>query len=145
MTEADEVLRISDRFYILSTSARIDDRTRVLKHGDAFAVFDRFGHVEGAGTGELGVYGIYNRDTRHLSRFRLRLAGSRPPAAPELRREGRQRLPDGGPHEFDITGDGVSVRAAASTCSARCASGTAPATSASGSTTAASSPSSCRS
>ena len=54
-TEADEVLRISDRFYILSTSARIDDRTRVLKHGDAFAVFDRFGDVQGAGTGELGV------------------------------------------------------------------------------------------
>jgi hypothetical protein len=32
--DADEVLRISDRFYILTTSARIDDRTRVLKYGD---------------------------------------------------------------------------------------------------------------
>jgi glycogen debranching enzyme len=78
MKDMDEVLQISDRFYILSTSARIDDRTRVLKHGDTFAVFDRFGDVEGSGSGELGIYGIYDHDTRYLSRFRLRLAGGRP-------------------------------------------------------------------
>src|SRR6188472_672950 len=78
MRDTDEVLRISDRFYILSTSARIDDRTRVLKHGDTFAVFDRFGDVEGTSSGELGSYGLYDRDTRYLSRFRLRLAGGRP-------------------------------------------------------------------
>jgi glycogen debranching enzyme len=78
MTDPDEVLRISDRYYILSTSARIDDRTRVLKHGDTFAIFDRFGDVEGSGAGELGIYGVYHRDTRHLSRYRLRLAGGRP-------------------------------------------------------------------
>ncbi|HEU5180534.1 MAG TPA: amylo-alpha-1,6-glucosidase [Candidatus Polarisedimenticolia bacterium] len=75
---ADEVLQISDSFYILSTSARIDDRTRVLKHGDTFAVFDRFGDVEETGTGVLGVFGMYDHDTRFLSRFRLRLAGTRP-------------------------------------------------------------------
>jgi glycogen debranching enzyme len=78
MMDADEVLRISDRFYILSTSARIDDRTRVLKHGNTFAIFDRFGDVEGTGIGDLGIYGMYDRDTRHLSRFRLRLGGGRP-------------------------------------------------------------------
>jgi glycogen debranching enzyme len=78
MMDTDEVLRISDRYYILSTSARIDDRTRVLKHGDAFAVFDRFGDVENSGPAQLGIYGIYLHDTRHLSRFRLRLAGVRP-------------------------------------------------------------------
>ncbi|HET8690749.1 MAG TPA: amylo-alpha-1,6-glucosidase [Steroidobacteraceae bacterium] len=76
--EADEVLRISDRYYILATSARIDDRTRVLKHGDLFAVFDRFGDVENAGSGGPGIYGLYERDTRHLSRLRLRLADGRP-------------------------------------------------------------------
>jgi len=76
--ETDEILRVSDRFYILSTSARIDDRTRVLKHNDTFAVFDRFGDVEGSGAGELGIYGLYDRDTRYLSRFRLRIAGGRP-------------------------------------------------------------------
>jgi glycogen debranching enzyme len=78
MTDTDEVLRISDRYYILATSARIDDRTRVLKHGDTFAIFDRFGDVEGSGAGVPGIYGIYHRDTRHLSRFRLRLADGRP-------------------------------------------------------------------
>jgi glycogen debranching enzyme len=76
--ETDEILRVSDRYYILSTSARIDDRTRVLKHGDTFAVFDRFGDVEGSGVGELGIYGLYDSDTRYLSRFRLRIAGGRP-------------------------------------------------------------------
>ena len=75
---ADEVLQISDSFYILSTAARIDDRTRVLKHGDTFAVFDRFGDVEETGTGVLGIYGMYDHDTRFLSRYRLRLAGTRP-------------------------------------------------------------------
>jgi len=71
----DEVVRIHDQFYILSTSARIDDRTRVLKHGDTFAVFDRFGDIEAFGPGELG---IYHQDTRHLSRLTLRLATKRP-------------------------------------------------------------------
>ena len=78
MMDTDEILRVSDRFYILSTSARIDDRTHVLKHGDAFAVFDRFGDVESTVVGGPGIFGLYNLDTRHLSRFRLRLAGGRP-------------------------------------------------------------------
>ncbi|MGH6884495.1 MAG: glycogen debranching N-terminal domain-containing protein, partial [Geminicoccales bacterium] len=76
--DTDEILRVSDRYYILSTSARIDDRTHVLKHGDTFAVFDRFGDVESTVAGGLGIFGLYNLDTRHLSRFRLRLAGGRP-------------------------------------------------------------------
>ena len=65
----------SDQFYIFSTSARTDDRTRVMKHGDTFAVFDRFGDIEQIGTGELGVY---DHDTRILSRLSLRLDGHRP-------------------------------------------------------------------
>jgi glycogen debranching enzyme len=71
----DDVVRVRDDFYILSSSARIDDRTRVLKHGDTFAVFDRFGDVEQVGTGE---HGIYHLDTRFLSRFVLRLEEKRP-------------------------------------------------------------------
>jgi glycogen debranching enzyme len=64
-----------DQFYILSSSAHIDDRTRVMKHGDTFAVFDRFGDIEPIGNGELG---IYDHDTRILSRLGLRLDGRRP-------------------------------------------------------------------
>ena len=73
MTE--EFIYIHDNFYIHSTSAHIDDRTRVLKHGDTFGVFDRFGDIEVIGTGELG---IYHQDTRFLSRLNLRVEGARP-------------------------------------------------------------------
>jgi len=71
----DEVIRVQDDYYIHSTSPRIDDRTRVLKYGDSFAVFDRFGDMESFGTGELG---IYHQDTRFLSRLTLRLNMSVP-------------------------------------------------------------------
>ena len=72
---AEELIRVRNRFYILSTSGRVDDRTRVLKSGDTFAVFDRFGDIETLGPPELG---IYHRDTRFLSRLALRLEGQRP-------------------------------------------------------------------
>ena len=72
---AEEVISVSEDFYILSTSSRIDDRTRVLKQDDTFAVFDRFGDIEPFGTGELG---IYHRDTRFVSRLTLKLERGRP-------------------------------------------------------------------
>lgn len=72
---ADEVVRIRDDFYILSTSAWIDDRTRVLKDGDTFAIFDRFGDIEEFGA---GAFGIFHMDTRFLSRLVLRVEEKRP-------------------------------------------------------------------
>ena len=48
----DDAIRIAERWYVLATSSRTDDRTRVLKHGDTFGVFDRFGDVHPIGTGE---------------------------------------------------------------------------------------------
>ncbi|MBP7527166.1 MAG: amylo-alpha-1,6-glucosidase [Syntrophorhabdaceae bacterium] len=72
---AEEVIPVSEHFYILSTSPLIDDRTTVLKHGDTFAVFDRYGDVEKFGAGELG---IYHQDTRFLSRLTLKLDSGRP-------------------------------------------------------------------
>ena len=72
---ADEAIRVSDQYYILATSARIDDRTRVLKHGDTFAVFDRFGDIDAFGP---AARGLYHQDTRFLSRFALRMEGQRP-------------------------------------------------------------------
>src|SRR5258708_9768929 len=72
---AREVIRIRNEFYIRSSSARVDVRTRVLKQGDTFAVFDRFGDVETFGTGELG---LFYQDTRFLSRLTLRLGKDRP-------------------------------------------------------------------
>src|SRR5437763_13973886 len=66
MTE--EVISVSEDFYVLSTSSRVDDRVRVLKHGDTFAIFDRFGDIERFGHGQLGVY---HQDTRFLYHFTL--------------------------------------------------------------------------
>src|SRR5438045_8873094 len=71
---AREVIRVRDAFYIRSSSSRIDVRTRVLKQGDTFAVFDRFGDIDTFGTGELG---IYYQDTRFLSRLTLKLRQDR--------------------------------------------------------------------
>ena len=72
---AEDVVRIEDGFYILATSSRVDDRTCVLKQGDAFAIFDRFGDIEEFGNGALG---LFHHDTRFLSKLVLKLAGERP-------------------------------------------------------------------
>jgi glycogen debranching enzyme len=71
----EEVVKLREHYYIVSTSSRIDDRTWVLKHGNTFAVFDRFGDIERFGSGELG---IYHRDTRFLSRLVLKIEKERP-------------------------------------------------------------------
>jgi glycogen debranching enzyme len=71
----DEVLEIQQAHYILATSSRADDRTRVLKEGETFAVFDRFGDIQPVGLGEQG---LYVNGTRFLSRLELRVGGRRP-------------------------------------------------------------------
>lgn len=71
----DEAILIRDQYYIRAGSARIDDRTQVLKNGDSFAVFDRFGDIDPLGPGQLG---LYHGDTRFLSRLVLRVEGRRP-------------------------------------------------------------------
>jgi hypothetical protein len=53
----------------------VDEQTRVLKQGDTFAVFDRFGDIQPAGLGEEG---IYHEGTRFLSRLRLLINERRP-------------------------------------------------------------------
>ena len=69
-----DIIRHQDQFYILATSSRVDDRTRVLKHGDTFAVFDRFGDIAPVGIGELG---LYHEGTRFVSRLGLLLGQER--------------------------------------------------------------------
>ena len=54
--------------------ASTDDRTRVLKHGDTFAVFDHSGQIKPGGLGEEG---LYHEGTRYLSCLILELDGSR--------------------------------------------------------------------
>ncbi len=71
----EELIRLQDEFYILASSSRIDDRTRVLKHDDTLAIFDRFGDIAPVGFGELG---LYHDGTRFLSRFGLTIGRHRP-------------------------------------------------------------------
>jgi glycogen debranching enzyme len=70
-----EAIRVGDRWYVLATSSRMDDPARVLKHGETFALFDRYGDMPRAGTGE---HGLYHQGTRFLSRHELRVDGLRP-------------------------------------------------------------------
>jgi glycogen debranching enzyme len=72
----EDVIRLRDQFYILASSSRIDDRTRVLKEGDTFAVFDRHGDIRNP-VG-LGEQGLYHEGTRFLSRLEVLLANDRP-------------------------------------------------------------------
>lgn len=70
-----EIIEVENRYYILATSSLADARTRVLKHGDSFAVFDNIGDVQPVGRGDQG---LFHKDTRHLSRLVLRFGSERP-------------------------------------------------------------------
>ncbi|HKE01335.1 MAG TPA: glycogen debranching N-terminal domain-containing protein, partial [Planctomycetota bacterium] len=71
----EEPARPHEHFYVLATSSRLDDRTRVLKQGETFAVFDRSGDMHPVGLGEQG---LFHRGTRHLHRLQLLLQRRKP-------------------------------------------------------------------
>ena len=98
--------------HILAAAGSAGERTRVLKHGDTFAVFDRYGDIEPGGLGEEG---LYHEGTRFLSCLRMELEVGRPfflgsticddndqlsvnLTNPTLIRDGRVRLPLGSLH-----------------------------------------------
>ena len=56
--------------HIVTTSNFADERSRVLKHGDTFAVFDHYGRIKPGGLGEEG---LYHDGTRFLSRLLMDL------------------------------------------------------------------------
>jgi glycogen debranching enzyme len=62
-------------YHILAASSPADEQTRVLKHGDTFAVFDSHGDVRPGGLGEEG---LYHEGMRFLSCLVLQLDGARP-------------------------------------------------------------------
>ncbi|MGH7581807.1 MAG: amylo-alpha-1,6-glucosidase [Gemmatimonadales bacterium] len=64
-----------DRFYIVAAEERNGDRSRVLKQGETFAVFDRHGDMRG---GDDPAHGIYCGGTRMVSRRELLLNGAPP-------------------------------------------------------------------
>lgn len=70
-----DIIQVDERWYVLATSSRADDRTRVLKHGDTFGLFDRYGDIHHLGNGEQG---LYHEGTRFLSHFELQVNEQRP-------------------------------------------------------------------
>ena len=70
-----DVIEVGQKFYISASSSLADDRTRVLLHGDTFAVFDRSGDIQPVG---MSQQGIFHNETRHLSRLELKICGERP-------------------------------------------------------------------
>ena len=71
----EEIIRVKDEYYIHATSALADDRSRVLKQGETFAIFDCRGDIQPIGRGEQG---IYHEGTRFLSRLEFLLGDQRP-------------------------------------------------------------------
>ncbi|HSE65520.1 MAG TPA: glycogen debranching N-terminal domain-containing protein, partial [Gemmatimonadales bacterium] len=59
-----EVIRWNDQFYILASSSLAANRVEVLKHGETFAVFDRYGDIHQV---IPGPQGLYHEGTRFLS------------------------------------------------------------------------------
>ncbi len=70
-----DVIEVDNQYYLLATSSLADDRSRVLKYGKTFGVFNRFGDIESLGLGEQG---IYHEGTRYLSRLVLKVGGESP-------------------------------------------------------------------
>jgi glycogen debranching enzyme len=62
-------------YHILAAASPADERTRVVKHGDTFAVFDHYGDIKPGGLGEEG---LYHEGTRYLSCLLLEMEGGRP-------------------------------------------------------------------
>ena len=73
--EVGPVESADDPFYIRTTSGAADQYDLVLKQGETFAVFDRYGDIRPVGLAEEGVY---HEGTRYLSQLYLRIGGHRP-------------------------------------------------------------------
>jgi glycogen debranching enzyme len=65
-----------DKHQILASSSLSLSGARVLKHGETFAVFDRFGDIRPYGV--LGAQGLYHEGSRFVAALELRLGGARP-------------------------------------------------------------------
>ncbi len=71
----NDVIRWNDQYYILASSSFAEGRTEVLKQGETFAVFDRYGDIHQV---LPGPQGLYHEGTRFLSRFELSMGTQRP-------------------------------------------------------------------
>jgi len=71
----ENVDRRNDQCHIVASSSLTDDHIEVLKQGDTFGLFDRYGDIHSL---RKGSQGLYHEGTRFLSRFELTINGERP-------------------------------------------------------------------
>ena len=60
-----------DPFYILATDSAADEATRVLKHGEAFAVFNRHSDIDSTGLGQQGLLKFQKCISHRVHSFRV--------------------------------------------------------------------------
>jgi glycogen debranching enzyme len=65
----------TDQCSIVASSSLTEEHVEVLKQGDTFGLFDRYGDIHSLRTGSQG---LYHEGTRFLSRFELTMNGERP-------------------------------------------------------------------
>jgi len=70
-----DIVRLENEYYVRASSALADDRTRVLKYGETFAIFNRFGDIEPLG---MSQFGLFHSECRHLSQFAVYVNGRQP-------------------------------------------------------------------
>lgn len=71
----DDAILIDEKWYVLATSSRADERTRVLKKDDTFGLYNQQGDIQHIGIGDQG---LYHCGTRFLSCFELSINKHRP-------------------------------------------------------------------
>ncbi len=69
------VAAVEEDNHLAASSAHETEGGRVLKHGDSFIIVDRLGEMQPTGRGEQG---FYYRDTRHISKLRVRFGKRHP-------------------------------------------------------------------
>jgi glycogen debranching enzyme len=70
-----DLIEVGQQFYIRADSSLADGRTLVLLHKDTFGVFDRYGDIQPVGPKQQG---LFHEETRHLSRFEMRIGELKP-------------------------------------------------------------------
>src|SRR5256885_17240288 len=71
----ENVDRQNDQYNIVASSSLTDNHIEVLKQGETFGLFDRYGDIHSLRSGSQG---LYHEGTRFLSRFELTINGERP-------------------------------------------------------------------
>lgn len=69
------VIEHEGQYYILADSSFADNRNIILKQGDSFGIFDRFGDIYPAGKTH---FGLFHEGTRFLSQLEFTLANKKP-------------------------------------------------------------------